>query len=225
MEENLAGTGSYARGDQPRSVPDVDGPAYDAMIVRQKAYNTRQQDEWWRKHPGFAESLVPVWGSAREAVADAYDGDLAGVALNGALAASDLLLAGTVAKGVGKGAFKIAGSHAWNGRGGVRAWMGEKGYLAPGQHGHHWAIPQNGWGKAVPDAIKNQPWNINPMQDPAIHMRMNKSWGGKPPLTLPERLWYGPPTWAKVGSGATVGHPAGATKAAIERDSSRSGRR
>lgn len=221
----MAGSGSYARGDQPRSVPDPDRRAYDAMVEAQKAYNAKQEQEWWRKHPGVAESVVPVWGSAREAVADAYEGDVAGAALNGALAASDLFLAGAVVKGVGKGAFKVAGSHAWKGRDGVRAWMGEKGHLAPGQHGHHWAIPQNGWGKAVPDAVKNQPWNIKPMKDPAIHMRMNKSWGGKPPLTLPERLWHGPPAWAKVGSGSAVGHPVGATKAAAERENGRAGRR
>ena len=45
-------------------------------------------------HPGFAESLIPVWGSGREAVADFQEGDYAGAALNGALAASDLFLAG-----------------------------------------------------------------------------------------------------------------------------------
>ena len=195
------------------------------MVAKQKAHNARQEEEWYRQHPGLAESLVPVWGSAREAVADAYEGDVAGAVLNGALAGPVVFLAGAVVKGGGKGALKIAGPHAWKGRKGVRAWMGEKGHLAPGQHGHHWAIPQNGWGKPVPDFIKNQPWNINPMKDPTIHMRMDKSWLGAPRLTLPQRLWYGPPTWAKVGSGAAVGHPTAAAKAASERDSPPKGRR
>jgi hypothetical protein len=60
MESNLAGSGSYARGDQPRSVPDPDGPAHAAMLKKQKAYNAKQEEEWWRKHPGAVESLLPV---------------------------------------------------------------------------------------------------------------------------------------------------------------------
>ena len=39
-------------------------------------------------HPGLAESLIPVWVSGREAVADFHEG---GAGINGALAASDLL--------------------------------------------------------------------------------------------------------------------------------------
>lgn len=51
--------------------------------------------------------------------------------------------------------------------------MGKKrGMLAPKQHGHHWAIPQNGWGKNVPDRIKNQPWNIKPMPSAEVHGRL-----------------------------------------------------
>jgi hypothetical protein len=34
-------------------------------------------------HPGLWESLIPVWGSGREAIADYQDGDYAGAALNG----------------------------------------------------------------------------------------------------------------------------------------------
>ena len=84
-ERKLAGSGSYARGDEPRSVPDRDGPAYRAMIAKQRAHNAKQEEEeWYRRHPDLAESLVPVWGSAREAVADVYEGDVAGAVLNGA---------------------------------------------------------------------------------------------------------------------------------------------
>jgi hypothetical protein len=53
-------------------------------------------------HPGFAESLIPVWGSGREAVADYQEGDYVGAALNGVLAASDMSLAGDAAKAIGK---------------------------------------------------------------------------------------------------------------------------
>jgi hypothetical protein len=207
------------------------------MIRWQRAYNARQAAEearraaagaedtprrptggYWRSHPELAESLIPVWGSAREAIADVYEGDIVGAGLNGSLAASDLFLAGAIVKSVGKGAVKLGGSHAWKGRGGVREWMGEHKYLARNQHGHHWAIPQGRWGKHVPDVIKNQPWNIKPMKDPAIHMRMDRSWGGKPPLTPLERYWHGTPAWAKVGSGAAAGHPVGGVKAAFDED-------
>lgn len=49
--------------------------------------------------PGFAESLIPVWGSGREAIADFQEGDYVGAGINGAAAASDLFLAGAAGKG------------------------------------------------------------------------------------------------------------------------------
>lgn len=53
----MASSGSYARGDQPRSVPDnLKGP-YEEMSKKQKAYNAKQEEAWYRKHPGLAESL------------------------------------------------------------------------------------------------------------------------------------------------------------------------
>ena len=82
----------------------------------------------------------------------------------------------------------------------VRPWMGEKRYLAKGQAGHHWAIPQNGWGKGVPERIKNQPWNIKPMPEgPAgaeMHGRMTGRYKGKPMFIALERFIYGTPAWS-----------------------------
>jgi hypothetical protein len=66
--------------------------------------------------------------------------------------------------------------------------------LAPKQHGHHWAIPQNGWGKNVPDRIKNQPWNIKPMPSAEVHGRLTNSYEGKPQFNAVERYVYGTPT-------------------------------
>jgi hypothetical protein len=132
--------------------------------------------------------------------------------MNGVLALSDLFLAGALAKGVAKGAIKTAAPHVWRpppsmGEG-ARAWLGRKGYLKPGQHGHHWAIPQNGWGRNVPDAIKNQPWNIKPMPSAEVHGRITGSYKGKSQFNAPQRYWYGTPAWSKVGTGSAVGHPA-----------------
>ncbi len=38
----MAGTGSYARGEQPRSVPDTLAAPYSRMVAQQRAYNDRQ---------------------------------------------------------------------------------------------------------------------------------------------------------------------------------------
>jgi hypothetical protein len=211
----------------PRSVPDPEGERYDEMIRQERLKRERAEAAVARLpltsvgHPGFAESLIPVWGSGREAVADFQEGDYAGAALNGALAASDLFLAGSIAKGVAKGGVYVVrdaatkAPYAW--KTAVRPWMVEKGYLVKGQHGHHWAIPQNGWGKGVPDWVKNQPWNIKAMPEgPAgaeMHGRITGSYKGKPRFNPLERYVHGTPTWSKVGTGSAVGHPTGAAKA------------
>jgi hypothetical protein len=39
----LAGSGSYARGEQPRSVPDSLAAPYRNMVAEQRAYNARQE--------------------------------------------------------------------------------------------------------------------------------------------------------------------------------------
>ena len=212
---------------EPRSVPDAAGEQYDEMIRRERLKRERAEAAAPKPpansvgHPGLAESLIPVWGSGREAVADFQEGDFAGAALNGALAVSDLFLAGSVVKGVGKGAFYVAKNAAknpydWDRY--VRPWLGkERGMLAPKQHGHHWAIPQKGWGKKVPDSIKNQPWNIKPMPSAEVHGRLTNSYKGKPQFNAVERYAYGTPTWAKVGTGAAVGHPEAAGKAQADK--------
>jgi hypothetical protein len=172
-------------------------------------------------HPGFAESLIPVWGSGRGAIADAQEGDYLGAAVNGALAASDLLLAKSIAEGVGKGAFYVTRNAArnpydWDRY--VRPWLGdERGMLAPRQHGHHWAIPQGGWGKTVPDWIKNQPWNIKPMPDAVTHWRIDHRVGSLPRFNPLERYWHGTPTWSKVAAADALGHPIAAATAGRDR--------
>lgn len=208
----MAGTGSYARGDQPRSVPDVHGPAYDAMLQKQRALNARQEQAWWKTHPGALESIAPVWGSAREAVADAAEGDVVGATVNGLLAISDLAPGGYIVKAVAKGGakslWKKGGSHTWNA---TRKWMGKNGIAEAGQHVHHGIIPRNGWGKPVPDSIKNQPWNATPMPSPQVHGRVHGPYGGQPQFPLPQRYWIGAPDWAKR---AHVWVPSGAVTAA-----------
>lgn len=85
---------------QPRSVPDPHGEAYEEMLRGERLKRNRAEQSVG--HPGFAESLIPVWGSGREAVADFQEGDYAGAALNAGLAASDVFLAGAVGKALSK---------------------------------------------------------------------------------------------------------------------------
>lgn len=171
-------------------------------------------------HPSAVESLAPILGSGREALADLHDGDYLGAAGNGVMAITDVALAKAVLTGVGKGALKFGGSHAWRSKPwdkvpGVRRWMGDKGLLKPGEHGHHGIIPQNGWGKAVPDFIKNQPWNIKGL-DPVTHGRIHGRYtvdGVKLPRFNPvERVWRGTPTWTKPAAAGAAG---GAVRAPV----------
>jgi len=190
----------------------------------------------WDSHPGLAESLIPVWGSAREAIADVHDGDVYGAIGNGVLAATDLA-GGWAAKSMVKATLKEAskqGSRIGKVRPAVdpnmwrhaRKRMAENGYLEKGQDGHHWLITQNGFlGKRVPTAIKNQPWNIKPMPNSdvgkAMHGRITNAYTmpGRPKeeqmkkYNALQRYVVGTPTWAKAVQAGIIGHPAGAAKA------------
>jgi len=175
------------------------------------------------EHPGFAESMIPVWGSGREALADWHDGDYAGAAGNALLAASDLIPGATLAKvGVkaaargaklgwkapvkkvlkeaGRGVVKLDGSMTWNA---VRKDLKDAGVKPFGWHGHHAIIPQNGWGRRIPDAIKNQPINIKVLS-PSNHTRIHGPYKGKPQFDPVRRVWYGTPDWAK-GAAVSAG--------------------
>jgi len=86
--------------------------------------------------------------------------------------------------------------------------MGEKGIVAKGQHGHHALIPNNRWGKHIPDAIKNRPANIKPMESSLIHTRIH---GASRKADLPrfnrlERYWHGAPRWWKAANASAAGH-------------------
>lgn len=105
------------------------------------------------------------------------------------------MLGGGVLNAALKGAFrfKTVGSHTW---GATRSWMNRRGIqmIQPGQQRHHWLFERNqGIGQYVPDAIKNQPWNTNP-----ISSQFNNWLGRHPSLA-----WLGAPSWAgEVAAGA-----------------------
>jgi len=68
----------------------------------------------WSQPPSAMESMIPIWGSAREAIADYNAGNYAGALLNSVLAVSDLNILAAAGRGIAKGAFKT-GSHTWGG--------------------------------------------------------------------------------------------------------------
>ncbi|MEJ0027167.1 MAG: LysM peptidoglycan-binding domain-containing protein [Rhizomicrobium sp.] len=154
-------------------------------------------------HPGTAESFIPVWGSTREAIADYQDQNYAGAGLNIGLAISDGFLVKDIGTGIAKGAWKFGG-HSWST---TRTWLRNTGYIQKvgevWDEGHHWLIPQNGWGKAWPNWLKNQPWNILSLDDPT-HLSVHGQ--GPNAYNLLERLFYGTPRAAKTVLISTTGH-------------------
>jgi hypothetical protein len=157
--------------------------------------------------PGFWESFIPIWGSGRQALHDFECGRWGWGLFNTALAVSDAFMVGSAVKALGKGAFKL-GSHTW---GATRGWYGRTRGLAKGTPVHHWAIERNGpIGKYVPDVIKNQPWNLNPMPDQAFHTRVHGK--GPDPFGPLGRWWNGTPDWAKNAEANAVGRGANAAR-------------
>lgn len=74
--------------------------------------------------------------------------------------------------------------------------------LEPGQHRHHWLFERNqGIGKYIPDWLKNQPWNTNP-----ISQKFNSWLASRPALA-----WLGAPSWVPeiVGGSAAAAFGSG----------------
>jgi RHS repeat-associated protein len=141
--------------------------------------------------PGVLESFVPVWGSGREAINEFQEGHWGWGLFNAGLAVSDVFLLGTAAKSVCKGAWKT-GSNSWRA---TRDWYGKINDLEPGTPVHHWLIEQNSdFGKLVPDWLKNQPWNLMPMESRDFHNAVH-GWGPNA-FNAFEAAWHGTPDWA-----------------------------
>lgn len=227
---------AQAPNGKSRSISDQAQDVYaerirrEALVEQAKAAAAKLTPDW-DSHPGLAESLIPVWGSAREAIADVHDGDVYGAIGNGVLAATDLT-GGWAAKSMVKATLKAASKHGskvgLSGRAvdpnlwrHARKRMGQNGYLEKGQDGHHWLIPQNGWGEGIPTAIKNQPWNIKPMpnseEGKALHGRITNAYTlkgvRKERFNALDRYIVGTPTWWKAVNVGAVGRPVGAAKA------------
>lgn len=234
----------------PRSFEFVDAfRRHQAELERRRALGIKPDN--FVGHPDFAESLLPVWGSGREAIADFQEGDYLGAGINGAAAASDLFLLGAAGKTAGKVVLKgaeLAGKTVaeHGGMEAVKAGLKQVGkdvsrvakpakvsppfeykrmrrlmdkydFIPDGYQVHHWAVPQKGWGKNIPNIIKNNPLNYNPMPKQTHQLTH---------FNLPSQKLdrYGPlrcymvatPTWAKVGTAGAGAHVAGAIKRPLD---------
>ncbi len=113
-------------------------------------------------------------------------------------------VAGALTGGLSEGALMLKeGAHSW---GATRKWLGKHVWdLDKGQEVHHWLIEQGSKiGKMVPNSIKNQPWNLNPMVSNAWHDFLHNL----DPIT---RTILGAPGWAQ-GAAAGAGVAAAGSK-------------
>ena len=203
----------------PRSVSDPDAQAYDEMIRRQRALRARQESDAApsprtssggpppsNNSPPIAKVEGPLdeLNFARKAREKWEHGERLDALTDGIQAAMDTLITIDTGRGLLKGGLKLDGPLKWRTKPweepGMRKWLGEKGFLEPGQHGHHAIIPNNGWGKSVPDVIKNQPFNIKGMKTPEQHGRIHGRYLGQPQFNAIERYWYGTPRWWKAAN-------------------------
>jgi hypothetical protein len=162
---------------------------------------TEKQDDG---EPGFWESMVPIWGSAREAEYNFNKGNYAIGIFYFILAVSDIFLIKSIVTGIGKGAWKL-GSHSWIA---TRKWAGKNGWAGKGEHVHHWMIKQSFAKKHGLKSIANQPWNWVTFPNASKHMRFGHGfhYQGLLPGTFGEQLWYGTPHWFKIGAIDAGGH-------------------
>jgi RHS repeat-associated protein len=156
--------------------------------------------------PGPVEEWIPIWGSGRAAIDDFQNGRWGWGIFNAALAVSDCFLVGTAVKAIGKlglkGLVKVGGSHTWDA---TSKWATKTGLREySGQHLHHAIIAQNSkLGKLIPEAIKNQPFNLKPVRCHEklglTSQQMHNAIHGKGPIKFNKaaRLWYGTPDWTK----------------------------
>lgn len=227
-------SGSFARGGQPRSVPDPDGEGYDAMLrqhganaggnstnLRARAQQRTKAVTGPARPPteidSVAAGIAKVLNGPREARRELEQGHTGRAIVDGATAVADLLWGGLTVRGLLMGKLKVRPpfdwrTKPWTEERGARQWMGDKGFMKKDQPAHHALIPQNGWGKSVRDAIKNQLANIKP-SDNLTHTRIHSASRkfDLPRFNMLERYWHGTPTWWKAANASALEH---ATQAA-----------
>jgi hypothetical protein len=222
-------SGSFERGDQPRSVVDPDGDAYEEMIrrhnelVARRAAVSAPRSSTAHASPQpkprtaldyVARGLARTFNEPREARKQLEQHHYARAFVDTATAAADLALVRSLGKGILKREFKLLPPYSWRvppsqGQG-VRPWLTAKGLAAKGQDVHHGLIPQRGWGKFIPDAIKNQPAFLRPMEEKLTHIRIhgNSRQTGLPRFKAIERYIRRTPGWWQAAHASAAGHAA-----------------
>ena len=169
---------------------------------------TRRDPLGLTDEPGFAEGLIPIWGSGKQALHDFECGHYGWGIFNSALAISDVFLVKAAVTAVGKAGVSglvKGGSHSW---GATRRWLGKLGIAEKYQHVHHWLVSREWFAGTKWEALFNQRWNLLPLDPPPgwTMDRWHKAIEGKVPgLNPAERVWYGTPDWAKAAAGSAAG--------------------
>jgi RHS repeat-associated protein len=153
--------------------------------------------------PGFLESMIPVWGAAKQAMHDFECGNWGWGLFNLALAVSDFLPFVSLGKSIAQvGLSKLVkfGSHNW--KTAVRPWLRRSGWRETGEVAHHWFFFQNGYvGGHLPEWFKNQPWNLMPMSRD-FHIWLHEE------ASFLQQVWHGTPRWAKAVTVSAEGRAA-----------------
>lgn len=159
-------------------------------------------------------SLIPIYGSGRDAHRAFGEGRwLAGIG-NSALAISDVFLVKSAFVAGGKlllkGGLKVGGAHTWNATKTYWAKNGIK-QLSSGSK-HHWLISQKMM-ERYPQLkpVGNQFWNIKTFSSHADHIRLahGQTYGGLKGAGPLGQVWYGTPTWPKAVVGSYGGRAVG----------------
>jgi RHS repeat-associated protein len=145
-------------------------------------------------------SFIPVIGPGWDAIDDIQDGNYGWATFDAGMAVLD----GFGVSELTKFGWK-AGSHTWSA---TRKWLGREGAAEPYQHVHHALISQNGWAKGRFESVKNQWWNLKPLE-PADGFTMDE-WhkmveGKRPGLDGFDRAWHGSPDWTKPMAASAAG--------------------
>jgi RHS repeat-associated protein len=148
--------------------------------------------------PSTAASFVPVIGPLRQAASSFQNNSDVYGAVHLATACADVVPVNAIRRSIMRGTAWHFGNPVWDLAfdftkkppiiPGVRDWLGKKGFAMSRQPVHHVFLKQNtGLGKNCPLWLKNQTWNLMPVTN-ASHQLIHNG-------TIPQRLWYGYPTW------------------------------
>ena len=168
--------------------------------------------------PGFAESLIPVWGSGRAMVDDFQNGNYAMGMFNMAMMVSDCFMVGTVVKGVAKFGFKASmnvGNMSWKA---VRSRIKDVGMADfSGQHFHHLIKQKYYLNSPALKFLLNQPFMVTKLARGGytykgvdytmngFHMLLDGRTVHGQAMSRLERIWYGSNNFHKASAASSIG--------------------